>query len=138
MASNLPTTKDEPITITVHMTIRPANQARFEELWREMLQEIKTTEPPGNIKYHLFRNNRDENDLTIIETCVRSVSCLLAGVANLLMLTSENSFVSKEVMNAFFKKPKQEEILSKAMKEGLIEADDSRYYTRIGGTSDWK
>ena len=45
-------------------------------------------------------------------------------------------FASKEIMEAWYKKPKHEEISSQVYGEGLIDGEpDPRYLTKIAGTS---
>lgn len=57
------------ITVIVHMPIARSKQARCEELLREALAHIDAhAELRGNIKYGVFRNMREEGDLTVVET----------------------------------------------------------------------
>lgn len=61
---------DGSLTIIVHLKIKPEHNARTLELWHEQIADIETTEPPGNVKYSLFRNNSVEHEYTVIQTWV--------------------------------------------------------------------
>lgn len=65
MASAL--VNDGPVTVIVHLKIKFEHIARAEELWHEQIADIEDSEPPGNIKYSLYRNNEASNEYTVVE-----------------------------------------------------------------------
>ena len=58
---------DGPITIIIILKIKPEKVARAEELWREQIVYIDTTELAGNVRYSLFRHNGEGNEYTVIQ-----------------------------------------------------------------------
>lgn len=60
--------KDDPVTVIVTLKIKPESVARALELWHEQIADIDATEPPGNVKYSIFRNNNVENEYTVVQT----------------------------------------------------------------------
>jgi quinol monooxygenase YgiN len=124
------TNAEGSITILVHLKIKPEHNARALELWHEQIAAIEATEPPGNVKYSLFRNNSVEHEYTVMQTCAHP---LLVLIRVKLILSR---FASKEIMEAWQKSPKHVEISSKVYGEEIIDGEpDARYCIRVAGTS---
>jgi quinol monooxygenase YgiN len=60
--------EDGPITVIVSLKIKPDSAARALELWHEQIADIHATEPPGNIQYSFLRDNKAENEYTVVAT----------------------------------------------------------------------
>ena len=52
----------------VTLKIKPEHVARALELWHEQIADIVSTEPPGNVKYSIFRNNDVANEYTVLQS----------------------------------------------------------------------
>lgn len=58
------------MTVIVTLKVKPEHIARAEQLWHEGIADIEATEPAGNIKYAVYRNNAESNEYTVIQTYV--------------------------------------------------------------------
>ena len=125
-----PPSKDGPITVIVTMKIKHESAARALELFDEQIIDIHATEPPGNIQYSYFRDNKAENEYTVVATSVQ-VAC----PSGCLSLIAWCSFASDAIREAFRTKPKHEEINGKLFSEGLIDGEPKAWFcTEVAGT----
>lgn len=125
--------QNDPITIIVHLKIKPEKIARTLELWNEQIADIEANEPIGNVKYTLFRNNNVENEFTVVQTC--AAHRLAGAMKSKLMIWDR--FKSTGVMEAWYKSPKHDEISGKVFGEGLIDGEpEARYLSKVVGTKE--